>query len=437
MGYDVDRGPYSSTGDYSDPSYDNPYTISICQSEIDAFSLWWECNNGLAVPGCSDAQQPSNDVLSSIYNWPGNGNTSLGQSQQLAPYFDRNGDGVYDPIGQGDYPIIKGCCATYMIQNDAGKLHTYSGTDPIGIEMHYLFYQYGANDLLYNTTFMDVMAINKGEVDYPNFSQGFYVDGDLGSYGDDYMGSDSLNNMMFFYNADNMDENGYGVDPPALGIVALETPLTSVVPYSSNNMNSVAGAAYQMNGLKYDSSPWIDPDGNTTTFAFSGNPNDTTQWSMMSAANAVPSDNRSLMNTTYNQFNAGDTVKQSYAIIYSRVGNHLENAEYLSTLAAEIQAFHDSGDTGCDAGGYLGFDELMHEEIRVYPNPNKGEFIIDGRDLSIKSLRIVDVAGKEIDYSKHSYGTEVKVDLTEKSAGVYLVFITTEYGQHTERIIIE
>lgn len=435
VGTDIDQGPFSSTLAYNDPSYNQSYMVTICQEEIDQFNLWWECSNGVTNVGCAAAIAPSTETLTSIYNWPASGDVLIGQSSLLAPFFDRNSDGIYDPIGAGDYPIIKGCCATYMIQNDLGNIHTSSGTDPIGIEMHYMFYQFGANDLLYNTTFVDVMAINKSGTDYPAFSQGYFIDGDLGSYADDFMGSDSVNNMLIFYNGDNLDENGYGADPPAFGVVALENPLTSIVPYSSNNQNYVVGVLNQMRGLRADGSGWTDPNGNATKFAFSGNPNDPSSWSQLSAG-SVSGDNRSVMSTSHNQFNVGDTVKQTYALIYSRIGNNLENAEHLSTLAAEVKAFYDSGDDGCEAGGFVGTSELESAEIVIYPNPNNGIFKIENPNLQIQSIRVVDLTGKEIDFSKE--GTSVlSISLEDKSSGIYIINIQTKTGLIVERLVVE
>ena len=94
QGTDVDQGPFSSTNSYTNPDYDRTYMITLCQEEIDNFVLWWECSNGPGDPGCSTVMQPSSDVLNSIYDWPGNGNPAIGQAAQLAPFFDRNGDGV-------------------------------------------------------------------------------------------------------------------------------------------------------------------------------------------------------------------------------------------------------------------------------------------------------------------------------------------------------
>lgn len=435
VGTDIDQGPFSTTNNYADPSYDQSFMVTICQEEIDQFNLWWECSNGVTTVGCANATQPSAETLTSIYDWPAHGDPSLGQSWYLAPFYDRDGDGTYDPIGQGDYPIIKGCCATYMIQNDAGNIHTYSGTDPIGIEMHYMFYHYGANDLLYNTTFVDVMAINKGGTDYVDFTHSFYVDGDVGNPMDDYIGTDSLNNMLFFYNGDNLDETafgavGYNENPPAIGVTALELPISSAIPYTSGSN------FLQMNGLMASGAPWLHPDGYPTKYIFSGNPNSATAWNQTNSTN-VGLDTRALMSTKYGQFNAGDTALQTYAVIYSRIGNNLENAEHLATLAAEIKAFYDSGDDGCDAGGFVSLTEISTEQILIYPNPTVGEFTISTPDVELKSLQIFDLTGKNVDYSEQSIGTALKINLEQNSPGVYLLYIETELGFFTKRIIVE
>ena len=427
---DIDRGPYSSTNSYSDSSYDEVYMITLCQEEIDNFKLWWECANGLAQQGCDNIVQPSYDVLNSIYEWPAHGDITLGQAYYLAPFYDRDQDGTYDPMGSGDYPIIKGCCATYMIQNDAGNVHTYSGTDPIGIEMHYMFYHYGANDLLYNTTFVDVMAINKGTTDYLNFTHSFFLDGDVGSPWDDYIGSDSLNNMLYFYNADNFDENGYEANPPAIGVTALHKASASAVPYtSSSNING-------MYGLMDSGAPWMHPDGYPTKYVFSGNPNSTTEWNQTTDSSGF-SDTRALLSTSYGQFAPGDTALQTYAIIYSRIGNNLENAEHLSILAAEAKAFYDSGDDGCDAGGFVGVPEINSKHTLIYPNPNLGEFIIETPEAQLKSVQVVNITGKKVNYSEQDLGSSKKINLEERASGIYLVYIETDSSFYTERIIIE
>ena len=436
LGTDVDQGPYSTTNSYTDADYDRAYMVTICQEEIDQFNLWWECVNGLGNPGCSTVMQPSSDVLNSIYDWPGNGNPVIGQATQLAPFFDKNGDGVYDPIGSGDYPLIKGCCATYMIQNDVGNIHTYTGTDPIGIEMHYLFYQFGANTDLYNTTFVDVMVINRSTVSYPEFALSFMADADLGSSFDDYFGSDSTTNTMIFYNADNLDEGGYLDNPPAIGVTALELPSTSIMSFGSGNSTAVQFWNI-MSGLLPTGTPLIDPYGNPTAFLAYGDPNDPTQWNETSAG-YISGDRRGLNSTKVQGFNSGDTLLQTYAIVYSEGGNHLENASNIINLAGWAKAFYDTEiDNGCEAGGIASAPELVDVELSIYPNPNNGTFTIESPNEQVNSIHIFDLTGKKVDFTQQEYGSFLKVKLGEHPPGVYLVYVGTDHGSYTERMIIQ
>src|ERR1039457_1209407 len=55
--------------------------------------------------------------IPTILTWPGNGKQGSGQAEKLAPFYDRNNDGIYDP-SDGDYPLIRGDQALYFIFND-------------------------------------------------------------------------------------------------------------------------------------------------------------------------------------------------------------------------------------------------------------------------------------------------------------------------------
>ncbi|MEX2483083.1 MAG: hypothetical protein WED10_00890, partial [Brumimicrobium sp.] len=143
QGSDVFNGPISQSGTYNTTEYQNKWENSmwsICQSEIDNYKLAFECNQD---PNCNEEYPVSNEALNTIYNWPAHGDPTDGQSFYLVPFYDYpseggSGDGIYDPA-QGDHPIIKGCCATYIIQNDAAETHSYTDTDSLGVELHIMF----------------------------------------------------------------------------------------------------------------------------------------------------------------------------------------------------------------------------------------------------------------------------------------------------------
>ena len=305
-GTDVFSGPYSSLDNYDSTyqAYWNGHSSQLCQEEIDNYAIWWEACEGpnQGPQACANAISPSNATLTQIYNWPAHGNASNGEEFYLAPYYDHpeSNPGIYDPI-DGDYPLIKGCCATYRIDNDAAGTHTFSGADPLGIETHYQTFQYKNFGLLNDVTFVEVTVHNRGTTTYPEFVYGMYADTDLGEPFDDYIGSDSTRSMYYTYNGDNNDAN-YGIDPPAFGIVGLESPFTSVVQY--NGTSSLPEIWNMMNGLSFNGQPILDGQGNTTGFEYGSNPNALGGSSELELQNAA-GDRRAMLSTEHGAFAPG------------------------------------------------------------------------------------------------------------------------------------
>lgn len=441
IGTDVFNGPLSDPGTYSTPEYQNRWSRhvwSICQSDIDNYDLKWRCENVPGTVGCENVQIPSTEVLNTIMTWPGNGNVAMGQSAQLAPFIDRNGDGIYDPAS-GDLPDIKGCCATYLIQNDMAGLHTYSNGEPTRVEMHYLFYQYANWNYLNDVTFVDVMAVNKSGMTYQEFAISMMVDADLGFFSDDYMGADSLKNTLFFYNGDNLDEtngatSGYGTNPPALGIVALEENATAIVPLI-NSPTTPLERWNIMKGLQTSGAPFTNPNGQATTFFLNGNPNDTSQWSEVTMGNN-PGDRRAIISTQVNNFQFGDTLKQTFAITYARTGDHLQNVQSLLDISDDIQVFHDTqSETPCE-NGILATEELLENVLTVYPNPSSGIVYVASSASELTHIEVYNSAGQLIK-NETVKTANYQLDLSKEQPGLYLLQIQTEFGTKMKKIVLE
>lgn len=443
QGTDVFNGPVSGAGTYTSPEYQTAWSNSmwsICQSDIDQFKLWWGCQNGIITTGCGSANPPSNEALQTIYDWPAHGDVSSGQSYYLAPFYDYNSDGSYEP-NDGDYPIIKGCCATYLIQNDVAETHSYTNTDSIGIELHIMFYQYQTWDYLNDVTFVDIKAINRGNIDYSEFAQSIFVDSDLGYNADDFFGCDSVNNAMFFYNADNNDEDGfqalgYGVDPPAIGIVSLKEEMSSCAFYMNAGGNLVSEKWNVMNGLQFSGSPWMNPNGYETQFVYSGNPNVPSEWSEISIGN--PSgDRRGISSTNIGSFNSGDTLLQSYAILYTRVGNNLENAQSIIDLASQVKTFYDTESNIPCINGTWNVLELENLQIEIAPNPTTGIVYISSDQDKLTSIVVYNTLGKIVKKFTPSSYYKIALDLSNESKGLYLIHVKSEKGMSVQKIIIE
>ena len=249
-------------------AYDQFYTIR--KAEVIRFNLWWECNNITPQPeGCDDITDPTADELNRIENWPAHGDVSLGQDYYLAPFYDRNQDGVYNALDDGDHPwyddilgrddiecgidrrvSLFGDETHWWVFNDKGNIHTETNGDPIGMEVRAQAFAFATNDEVNRMTFYNYELINRGTQTLFNtyFSQ--YLDADIGNFSDDYTGCDVSRGLGYMYNGDLFDEvnagrPGYGENPPAVGCDFFEGPyqdadgIDNVGPYFDEALDSL------------------------------------------------------------------------------------------------------------------------------------------------------------------------------------------------------
>jgi len=118
---------------------------------------------------------------------------------------------------------------SYWIFNDKGNAHTESQGQPIGMEIRAQAFAFTSNDEINNMTFYNYVLINQGSQTLTNTYFGSWVDADLGSSIDDYVGCDVKRGLGYCYNGDNYDEPtssslGYGSGPPAVGVDFFEGP---------------------------------------------------------------------------------------------------------------------------------------------------------------------------------------------------------------------
>lgn len=213
------------------------------------------------IQDLANAEDPTAlDLSDDIINWPGNGDAQLGEDPRLAPFYDNDSNGLYEPRA-GDYPTLNpdaGLKQTenipdmmmFMIYNDKGNIHSETQGVPIGLEFHMQAFAYSTNDEINNMTFYRTTIFNRGSETVDSTVFGQWVDPDLGNYSDDYVECDVQRNLGICYNGDDNDEGilGYGLNPPSVGVTFFEGPrrpdgseigLTKFVYY--NNDFSVTG----------------------------------------------------------------------------------------------------------------------------------------------------------------------------------------------------
>jgi hypothetical protein len=287
-------------------------------------------------------------VPQGVLGWPGAGNPffssihgfelPIGQGG-LASFTDADGDGVYNPA-MGDFPslFVGGCSdgirfpdeLTFWVFNDAGNKHTSSKAPAIGMEIRAYAFAYATNDALNDMTFQHYQYINRALEPLDSAYFALWVDFQLGCPSDDYIGCDTLRDMAFVYNADELDGqldclcflniNTYCDEIPLLGIDLLQTPIgpkvfgangellnaaigqaadtlvevgmTSFTYYSGINVPEGGAPNTPLKYYRHMTGHWPDgtpltvggqgyKDGTVpTTYAFPSSPSDPNGWSM-------------------------------------------------------------------------------------------------------------------------------------------------------------
>lgn len=158
-------------------------------------------------------------------DWPAHGDTTNGQAFYLAPFIDKNNDGIYNPY-DGDYPKFKGQQAIYFIRNDS---RVQRNQYPMRSEIHGIAYAYDcpSDSAINHTVFLDVTIYNRSNKTYDSTYVGLFADFDIGNFSDDYVGCDVDRSTFYGYNGDPFDENngpaiGYGAYIPYQGVTFLK-----------------------------------------------------------------------------------------------------------------------------------------------------------------------------------------------------------------------
>jgi hypothetical protein len=440
-------GPIADQSVYGTASYTNAYSSSI-----------WEVTSQEVQDHIANYGNLGYTVPTSISEWPGNGDVSLGIASTLAPYVDVNNDGSYTPQ-YGDYPDIRGDQAVYVIMNDAS--FNPDGNE-LKMELHLMFYQISSANYLDNTTFMNVQTFNRSTTSYYNYKQSFFVDYDLGNYSDDYIGCDTTNNVAYVYNADELDEssggnNGYGIDPPCQGLTSLSHKMESFGYFTSSSSFPFSDPSNDVemwntqNALFANGTPWVQGGtgmpgfpGSTaipTNYMYSGNPNDSTSWTEGLSDGVVvpnpPGDRRIVMTIAEDEFLAGSSICSDYAFIYDKSSDRLGNVQEVINIASALKNWHDTDDGSflCNGVPFVSIQEQEEIKFTLYPNPSTGAFFIEMPSTVGQVLvEVRDLTGRMILSQEFANTSSMELNLDAKN-GAYFVKVITSQQESTQRII--
>ena len=221
----------------------------INKAEIDAY---------IAAYSNRDVEPFNLSDFPNVRDWPavGNPNSDLGTDNDgitleafradgsilyAAPFVNVDDDPfTYDP-SRGDYPLIDGDQAIWWIINDKGDVHTETGGEPIGVEIHILAFAFTTANAVNDMTFYRQTVVNRASQPLNQTYMGQWVDVDVGFAFNDWVGCDTARGLGYGFNATAVDEgaNGYGANPPACGVDFFQGPLADPFDGVDNDKDGV------------------------------------------------------------------------------------------------------------------------------------------------------------------------------------------------------
>ena len=386
VGYVAD--PYSAPTGFEDEA-----TAQVWRVRTD-----WETANltsdaaSFNIIGLADVTSANTDEMRAQYehdnlHWP---------ADQGAPFDDVDGNGLYDPAV--DIPGFPGASQTmWFVSNDLDPdvAAILAGSPSIGLEMQMTVFSFDfpSTNPLGNISFKRVRLIYTGTVGGPADAHidTMYVtqwsDPDLGSFGDDFVGTDVDLSLGFVYNGNTRDSEYFAIGSPvpAAGFDFLQGPINADGDTLGMSSFTFFGAGSGVDdpdrGVYSGTLQWfnlmegflprpeypeqvrlLDPITNAeTNFWLSGDPVDQSGW--VDGLFLPPGDRRMLVTTGPFEMALGDTQD----IIIGYVGGiGLDNISSVT-----VMKFHDK------------FAQFAFDEGFVLPSPPSGPLVtgveLDGK----------------------------------------------------------
>ncbi|MCU0435079.1 MAG: T9SS type A sorting domain-containing protein [Bacteroidia bacterium] len=473
IGNDFFGGPVSNASAYN-TTFDNTWAQvwKINKSQIDSFVNWY----------ANPSLYPNYSVPAVITTWPGNGDSNQGQAAVLAPYIDLNANGLYEPL-LGEYPCIKGDQMIFAIYNDDRDVHTESGGQKMKAEIHMTVYGFSRpGNWLDSTVFVNYRVYNRSQEDYSDVFVAKWADLDIGSFSDDYVGSDVTSGLFYGYNGTANDggnpspgQGTYGANPPAQAIMFLRGPLAdngdgidndydgstdepaeycrvNRFMYYGNNPSPTGNPTNVLEFYNYMNSIWRDGSpltyggngyggvtpahfmfpSNSDPLGFGTNMQPQSPWSEVTNNN-VASDRRGLGASGPFTFEAGEMLCLDYAYLYARGSNGpISSVTRLQSLADSARNWYDPiPPCACNAVNPNSVSEVVNpaRSISLYPNPATAVMFVNYEVKAANaSWTITDITGRTVDTGLMAAGNSSAIDISTLPAGIYTLRIV-ESGQ--------
>ncbi|MEM7037564.1 MAG: T9SS type A sorting domain-containing protein, partial [Bacteroidota bacterium] len=290
------------------------------------------------------------------------------------------------------------------------------------------------------------------------------------------LGSDDITSMTFMYNVNGGAPSSFNWtgNIPWGGAAAVMLPAISFTPIASGNMlnvdiSSVNGGATDADLMNNSQDMTWDYEEDAGDYTFSLTTDDygyETYWEIVSSGGTVMASggNSTLSNGPTGNAAAGDQ---------GAYGNNMTITETVTLSTNEcytVRLYDDFGDGICCSwgnGSYslmdpygnamimggqfadedatswhtsmsVAIDDRLDEELTIFPNPANTEFTIQLGEgfTSETSISVLQLDGKEV-FRTMTSANAMTVDVSELSAGIYMVKVQSEEGTAVKKLTVK
>ncbi|MCB0521886.1 MAG: T9SS type A sorting domain-containing protein [Lewinellaceae bacterium] len=425
--------------------------------------------------------QAVKDTLPSIFGWPGKGNRFFKQfngfdlpndDMPLAPFKDRNLNGIYEPE-KGDSPMFAyEDCNSPVFPNEIlwytfhdNIEHTESaGSIPLmmTVQNQVSTFKCIDNKVASEAVVLHYRLINNALEDIDSCYFGIFTDFQIGCPDDDYIGSIPAASIVYAYNADDFDEDcgafkGYGEHPSALALKLIwgpynefhkELPLSTlmVLPENPPHTSGQGMPTLDYEFYHYLSGRWKDGTRMTTggdgynplstdytTIAYPGLPTaDTTNWTEPNAGN-LPG--RRKVIASFGPFSLQPGAINQLLLAFTYFPNESkDNIKIVDEINFYLHHTFDFIYSGCDEVVFPGCETNIEippltspltiaGRFEIRPNPASDELRLLFRDeKAVLSVEIHDFLGRKV-FENHQASDVLILDVSNWPVGAYTAIV--------------
>lgn len=408
----------------------------------------------------------------SIMGWPGRDNPYFSNiwgfdlpfnTQSLAPFYDEDGDGVYNPLA-GDYPVVQlrnkppfvPEVFVWSVFND----RSVSPAFPVEVQQTAWAFNCPDRPVLNHSVFTSHKIIYRGIEKLDSCFFGMWVDFDLGCYTDDYLGSAPDQDAFFVYNQDITDgsagatcEQGvptFADNPPVQSVTFLSQSLDKFMVYNSPSVGSplpgTTDPSTSLEFYRYLTGYWRDGSpltyggsgfqsaGGPTDYAFPSNPADPNGWTMCTASLPL-ADRKGLGSHKVGTLLPGQVEEMTIAWTVHLDPDLPCGVGDMYDDIAGVRSLYDGGFTGV-CSPLTSLSEALNAAIGLFPNPSAGTVTVQYGDLPVREIRLFAADGRLAMALQNPQPEQSVLDLGQLDNGVYTLVLLSERGMAVKRLVV-